>query len=181
MVTDGGGWTYGAIVRTTTSSMTRTRVAGVTVFGAPVAARDDNEYSVNLAGAVFREVRIDNFTLGRTVRRASTTDLTWDATTYRSGFDNPAKRIVIPGGSDFRVGYYATGYCAPERTNIPMCFTLSTNPVGWVCDTDGSPVEGWVDSTGGELCGQAYCQQLWRDTACTAYPGGVAVYGFAVR
>jgi hypothetical protein len=62
MTTDGGGWTYGAIVRTTTPSDNRTRVAGLTAFGTPVVNRLDNEYSVNLTGVSFRDIRIDNFT-----------------------------------------------------------------------------------------------------------------------
>ncbi len=129
----------------------------------------------------FREVRIDNFTLGRSVRRTATSVLTWDGTTYRSGFALPAKRLVLGSGSDFRVGYYASGYCALDRTNIPMCFTSSTNPADWVCDTDSGPVEGWVDGTGGEVCNMFYCRVLWRDTACTSYVSSVAVYGFAIR
>jgi len=180
MTTDGGGWTYGAIVRTTTPSDNRTRVAGLTAFGTPVVNRLDNEYSVNLTGVSFRDIRIDNFTLGRVVTRSLTAPATWTADTYASGGSLTAKRIVMGTGYDFRVGYY-TNYCGLERTNIPMCFTSSSNPTAWVCDTDNGTVEGWADGTAGELCGMYYCRVLWRDTACTSYVSGVAVYGFAVR
>jgi hypothetical protein len=181
MTTDGGGWTYGAILRTTTSSDNRTRVAGVTAFGAPVPGVLDNEYSVDLTGVRFTSVRIDNFTLGRSVQRSAPAATTWDATTYRSGGGFNAKRIGLASAYEFRVGYYLSGYCGLAQTNIPMCFASTSAPTAWVCDTDGYAVEGWADSTGGELCGQPYCRVLWRDTACTSYVSAVAVYGFAVR
>ena len=181
MTSDGGGWTYGAIVRSNTSSDNRSRVAGVSVFGTPVPVLLDNEYSVNLSGMRFREIRIDNFTLMRTVRRTAAATVTWDATTMTSDGGLPAKRITLGEGSDFRVGYYLANYCGLTQTNIPMCFTQTTNPAGWICDTDSSPVEGWVDATGGELCGMFYCRMLWRDTACVSYNAMTAVYGFAIR
>jgi len=181
MTTDGGGWTYGAILRTTTPSANRTRVAGVTTFGTPVVNRLDNEYSVSLTGVTFREVRIDNFTLGRVVQRSLAAPGTWTAETYLSGGNLGAKRIALASGFDFRVGYYLGNYCGLERTNIPMCFTSSSNPTAWVCDTDSGTVEGWADGTAGELCGMFYCRMLWRDTACRSYVDEVAVYGFAVR
>ena len=181
MVTDGGGWTYGAIVRTTTSSDNRTRTAGVTTFGTPVAGVLDNEYSVDLTGVRFSTVRIDNFTLARNVQRSTAAPTTWDSTTYLSSGGYTSKRIALASSYEFRVGYYLSGYCGLAQTNIPMCFTAASNPTGWVCDTDSGPVEGWVDGTGGEICGMYYCRVLWRDTACTSYVSAVAVYGFAVR
>jgi hypothetical protein len=181
MVTDGGGWTYGAIVRTTTPSNNRTRTAGVTAFGTPVAGVLDNEYSVDLTGVRFSAVRIDNFTLGRAVQRSTAEPATWDSTTYLSSGGFTSKRIALASAYEFRVGYYLPGYCGLAQTNIPMCFTSASNPAAWVCDTDSGPVEGWVDATGGELCGLSYCRVIWRDTACTSYTSAVAVYGFAVR
>ncbi len=180
METDGGGWTYGAIVKTTTSSDNRTRVAGVTKFGMPVADKLANEFSVTLTGIQFSEVRIDNFTKGAAVTRETAAPTTWNTVTYQSSNGLPAKRLSIAGSLEFRVGYYAA-YCGLDTTNIPMCFTSSGNPVGWVCDTDSGFVEGWVDPTGGEICGQYYCKKLWRDTACTSYVNQTAVYGFAGR
>jgi len=180
METDGGGWTYGTIVKTTTSSANRSRVAGLTAFGEVNANKLSNEYSVNLTGVSFNQVRIDNFTKGSAVVRSTAAPTTWNGATYSSGGGLPAKRLSMASSREFRLGYYIS-YCNLQSTNIPMCFTSSSNPVNWVCDTDGGFVEGWVDPTGGELCGLYYCKKVWRDSACTSYLGSTAVYGFAVR
>jgi hypothetical protein len=180
METDGGGWTYGAIVKTTTSSANRSRVAGLTAFGGANANKLTNEYSVNLTGVSFNQVRIDNFTKGSAVVRSTAAPATWNGTTYSSGGGLPAKRMSMASSREFRLGYYIN-YCSLQSTNIPMCFTSSGNPVNWVCDTDGGVVEGWVDPTGGELCGLHYCKKVWRDSACTSYLSSTAVYGFAVK
>ena len=180
METDGGGWTYGAIVKTTTDSDGRTRIPGVTVFGGAIDDKLANVYSVNLTGVVFTDVRIDNFTKGSHVQRSTGGGTTWNAALYKSSPGLDAKRVTLVSGWEFRLGYYAS-YCGLESTNIPICFTPQGNPVGWVCDTDSGPVEGWVDPTGGELCGLYYCKKVWRDTSCTSYAGQTAVYGFAVR
>ena len=180
METDGGGWTYGAIVNTTTSSANRTRVAGLTAFGSAQANKLANEFSVNLTGISFGEVRIDNFTKPSAVVRSTAAPLVWDGTTYQGGGSLPAKRMSLASSWELRLGYYIA-YCSLETTNIPICFTPSSNPLSWVCDTDSGPVEGWVDPTGGELCGLHYCKKVWRDSACTSYVGSTAVYGLAVR
>jgi hypothetical protein len=180
MEIDGGGWTYGAIVKTTTSSANRSRVAGLTSFGGVNANKLTNEYSVNLTGVSFNQVRIDNFTKGSAVVRSTAAPATWNGTTYSSGGGLPAKRMSMASSREFRLGYYIN-YCDLQSTNIPMCFTSSGNPVSWVCDTDSGAAEGWIDPTGGELCGLHYCKKVWRDSACTSYLSSTAVYGFAVK
>ena len=180
MEADGGGWTYGAIVKTTTSTANRSRMPGLTVFGEAQANKLANEYSVNLTGVSFGKVRIDNFTKGSVVTRSTAAPTTWNATTYSSGGNLPAKRTSLASSWEFRIGYYIT-LCSLETTNIPMCFTPSSISTSWVCDTDSGAVEGWVDPTGGELCGLYYCKKVWRDSGCTSYLGSTAVYGFAVR
>ena len=181
MEADGGGWTYGAVVRTTTPSMDRTRVAGVTPFGAPTPMWMDSEHSVDLTGLRFREVRIDNFTDRRSVRRMAAAALTWDAETYRSDGGFTAKRVALDGGQELRLGYALAGACDASRANLPVCFTTATVPAGSVCDTGSAPFEGWAGSAASALCGAPACGALFRDTSCVSYGARVAVYGFAVR
>jgi hypothetical protein len=182
MTTDGGGWTYGAIVTTQTDSGGRTRMPGLTAFGAPGADPLSSEYSVDLTGLTFKEIRIDNFTLPAVVKGAVAGGATWDSTTYQSNYNHPAKRIPLDGGIEFRTGYYPS-FCQTNAIDIPICFTLQSNPQGWVCDTDAGWSRGMLDETAGEACGAGfyYCKEVWRDAACTSYIGGKAVYGFALR
>jgi hypothetical protein len=182
MTTDGGGWTYGAIVSTATDTGDRTRMPGLTPFGAPTADPMTSEYSADLTGLSFKEVRIDNFTSKSTVKHAVAGGATWDAATYQSDFQHPAKRVALDANIDFRVGYYPT-MCTAAQIDIPMCFTLQSNPVGWVCDTDAGFAEGMLDETAGELCGAGfyYCKKVWHDASCTSYAAATAVYGFALR
>lgn len=181
MVTAGGGWTYGAIVTTDTDSANRTRLPGITTFGTPGSTPATSDYSVNLNGITFSEVRIDNFTKGSAVQRSTSAPTVWTTATYASDFGFGAKRLSLAGGFELRVGYYGHPVCSVASNNIPMCFVQSSNPAGWVCDTDSGFVEGWLDATGGELCGQFYCKKVWRDTSCTSYVSSTARYGFAVR
>jgi hypothetical protein len=181
MEADGGGWTYGAVVRTTTPSMDRTRVAGVTPFGAPASLWMDSEHSVDLTGLRFREVRIDNFTDRRSVRRAAATTLTWDADTYRSDGGFAAKRVALAGGEELRLGYAAAGTCEASRVNLPMCFTAALVSAGSVCDTGSGAFEGWAGAASSALCGMPACGVLFRDATCATYAARVAVYGFALR
>jgi hypothetical protein len=181
METDGGGWTYGSIVKTTTDTADRTRVPGVVFFGQPVNDKLANEYSVNLDGLTFHDVRIDNFSKPSAVTHTSAALLTWDNSTYQSPFGTPAKRIVINNDWEVRVGFYGHPACGINTTNIPMCFTLTANPISYICDTDGQPGEGWMDPTAGEMCGLYYCYKLWRDSECTSYTAAVGIQGIAVR
>lgn len=58
----------------------------------------------------------------------------------------------------------------------------ASNPVSWVCDTDWFTVEGWVDSTGGELCNLYYRKKVWRDgSSCVSYQSQTVIYGLALR
>lgn len=181
MTTEGGGWTYGAIVKTTTSSNNRTRIPGVSEFGGVNYNMLLSEYSVNLTGIAFQKIRIDNFTKGEVVTNTVSSPAIWNATTYTSSNGYPAKKLTVTGSREFRTGYYGSTACGLGATNIPICFAALV-PTGWVCDTDSSDVKGWVDPTGGELCGLYYCKKVWRgNSGCTSYVGQQAVYGFAIR
>lgn len=194
MVFDGGGWTFGMIVDTTTDHATRSRVAGLSSFGTAGGPLPGTAYGVPLTGITFSEVRIDNFALGATVRRSAAAPIVWDTTTYLGDTGFTMKRYAMNGGWDLRVGYYGPLGAAPpagcgSSFNIPVCFTLSSNPVGWGCDSDAGAAEGWLDCTAGELCGGGfyYGQKVWRDVgaapACVSYQADPtpALYGFAVR
>jgi len=173
------------IVGTATTSSTRTRLAGITAFGVAAPPGPTAEWGVDLTGIKFREVRIDNFTKPASVKHTATSDLTWNATTYAGDTGFVGKRVVLGGGWDLRAGYYGTGAGCVDLANIiiPICFTASSTPTGWVCDTDAYGLEGMGDCSAGEICGAGfyYAKKVWRDTACTSYLTTTAVYGFAVR
>lgn len=186
MTTEGGGWTYGAIVTTTTPSGIsgiRTRLAGVTTFGTPGNTVDTSEYSVDLTGITFTKIRIDNFMLAKAVDRTAPGLRTWAADTYKSQTNFDAKRINIDGGWEFRVGYFDET-CPADSINIPMCFVPTSILPGWVCDSDTESSDGWIDAAGGDGGCGATCSKLWReDPVCLPYKNknSPARYGFAVR
>ncbi|MBI2389250.1 MAG: hypothetical protein HYV09_06515 [Deltaproteobacteria bacterium] len=185
MTTDGGGWTYGMIVNTVTTSATRSRLAGITTFGVAAAPSPSTEFGIDLTGIKFRDVRIDNFTKPGSVKHTATAEVTWDATTYTGATGYVGKRLVLGDGWDLRAGYYGNGADCTNlaNVNIPICFTESSNPTSWICDTDGNGLQGMGDCSAGELCGAGfyYGKKVWRDTTCTSYLTTTAVYGFAVR
>jgi len=181
METDGGGWTYGAIVTSVSSTEDRTILLGHTKMGATHPNKEQNVFSVNLTGVVFNQVRIDNFTKGAAVVRPTASPQTWDESTYKSSYNFPAKAVPLASGWELRMGYYSD-WCILSYTNIPVCFARSNKPKSVVCDTDWGLGEGWLDGTGGEICNKYYCKKVWRDnSSCNSYLSYMAVYGFAVK
>jgi hypothetical protein len=179
------GWTYGMIVDSDTSSDSRSRLPGYTAFGTAAGPIPGTAYGVDLTGLSFSEVRIDNFALGTVVKKSAASALTWGGTQYTGGTGYPAMIFTLAGGVSLRGGYYGPSCSA---SNIPVCFA-STSSTGWVCDSDSQYIEGWVDCSGGEICGTGfyYGQEVWRDASdsptCVSYlsAGTPALYGFAVR
>jgi len=181
MEADGGGWTYGAVVRTTTDAMGGARLLGVTPFGAPTARWMDGEHAVDLTGLSFREVRIDDFTDRRSVVRAAATTLVWDAGTYPSAGGAPAKRVALEGDVELRLGVAGASGCDASRVNLPVCFVPAGVPAASVCDAGAAAFEGWAGAAASGRCGMPACAVLFRDASCASYASRVAVYGFALR
>jgi hypothetical protein len=183
MVTDGGGWTYGMIVRVTSGSAGRTRVAGYSAFGTAAAPGPTAEYGIDLSGMRFREVRIDNFTRPATVDARMRATLTWGGTEFSSIAAQPAMRIWTGGAYDLRAGYATFDpSCIMVNESIPVCLADAESIPGFVCDTDARTAQGMLDCQGGEHCGQPPGARAWSDTTCVSYASGPdAVYGLAVR
>jgi len=183
METDGGGWTYGAILRVTTPSQSASLIPGVTSWSTPVADKLSNQYSATLTGVTFSEIRIDNFTASQSVKQAAGSPATWSGDTYKSAFNYTAKRVAVNGSWEFRTGYYGHPACNYSAENVPMCFVSPSYGQEAVCDTDSGPVQGWLDATGCEICSWSwcYCSNVWVGSSCLNYNSSDAVYGFALR
>ena len=180
-----GGWTYGLIASAATDSDGQTRVAGYTTFGTAAGPVLGTEHGRDLTGLSFTAVRIDNFALGTSVRRTLAAAKTFGGGTYTSAGGYAAAKIDLDGTAQLRAGYYIAG----AQQLIPVCFTTNATPLGWVCDTDSGPIEGWIDPSGGELCSPSGIgMKVWRDAArtpnpCVPYAGvtPAPVYGLAIR
>ncbi|TNF28452.1 MAG: hypothetical protein EP329_17850 [Deltaproteobacteria bacterium] len=182
-----GGWTYGLIVDASTPTDTERRVAGLSRFGAVGPPVLGTAYGVDLTGVSFSEVRIDNFTRGTAVSRTVTPATVWGGGRYTSNTGYPAMALDLDGGEQVRAGYYIAGATAASAL-IPVCFVPASSNPGWVCDSDWNEIEGWIDPSGGEVCGVDYFdKRVWRDTAdtpvCVPYLGVTPppLYGLAVR
>lgn len=184
MTTAGGGWTYGLVVNTDTSTDGDSRVTGYTAFGTAAAPGPSAAYGIDLTGMRFRDVRIDNFTNGSTQGAASRATMTWGGTEYRSLSSRPAMHLWMGAAEDLRAGYLALDpSCVGTNEAIPICLAdADTSPL-FVCDTDSRIATGVLDCQGGEFCGMAVGAKAWAETTiCTPYAGASpAVYGFAVR
>ena len=178
METGGGGWTWIAVVNSDTDNAGKTRVLGVTAFGSVGNALETSEYSVDASGLTFTEVMIPNGKSGDKLTHAAAGQLVWDTKTYKGGGGDVAKLVQLADALQLRTGYYAG-----NNTNIPVCFSKNAISSSWVCDSDSTPIEGWIDASGGEFCGATGKPRKWaKGGACTVYGGGdKIVYGLAVR
>ena len=183
METDGGGWTYGAILKVSTPSQGGTLLPGITNWSDAVSDKLANQYSVRLEGISFTSVRIDNFSAGQTVSQTAAAPLVWSAETYKSAHNYPAKRFQVNAQWEFRTGYYGHPACNYAAENVPICFVGAGFGASSVCDTDSAAVQGWLDATGCEICNWAwcYCSNVWVGSSCLSYASQDAVYGVAVR